>query len=611
MSRPLNDSPYLYGLHDPGGEQIMADQGVYGWVLFTEELGNDPGNQGGVDYSRWADQGFGIIVRLNNGYEPNGTIPFSNRYAEFAARCANFARNSRGCHIWIIGNEMNFTVERPGVEFDRSQNPPRLTRPGEIIQPGMYANCYRQCRAAIRAVPGHEKDQVIVGGVAPWNPQTTYPGNTDGDWVKYLEDILTILGPANCDGISIHAYTHGADPGLIHTDAFMNPPFQKRQYNFRAYRDFMQAIPLSMRHLPVYLTETDQDDAWRNENNGWVQRAYGEIEWWNRQPGNQVIRAVILYRWPNVDKWGIDGKAGVIEDFRKAISFKYSWENALQSRPSTTPVVEPEKPKPEPPKPPVLPVTPVSDTSPISFPATGKTAKGLFAAFHRKYGLDLTGYPITDEYVDPQSGLKTQEWQRLSTEEWQGAIRLRMVGQELVDLRAKVGKLERQIAQLQSGGGGPAEPTIVDITANLHRDAARFVKRPLTDIQYLMINHTAVRPEVGAERVAQAQRANWPGIISQYYITVGGVIQQTNPVDEVVTRDQAWIYNAINIYVAGNFDEGVPNADANGCAGAALRLAAEQTQPRRGCDPRCQRVYRHSLARPPMAEGPNLEENLA
>ena len=498
--------------------------------------------------------------RLNNGYEPNGTIPFSNRYAEFAVRCANFARNSRGCHIWIIGNEMNFAVERPGVEFDRSQNPPRLTRPGEIIQPGMYANCYRQCRAAIRAVPGHEKDQVIVGGVAPWNPQTTYPGNPGGDWVKYLEDILTILGPANCDGIAIHAYTHGADPSLIHTDAFMNPPFQKRQYNFRAYRDFMQAIPLSMRHLPVYLTETDQDEAWRNENNGWVQRAYGEIEWWNRQPGNQVIRAVILYRWPNVDRWGIDGKAGVIEDFRKAIGFKYSWENALQTRPGTPPVVEPEKPKPEPPKPPVLPVTPVSDTSPISFAATGKTAKGLFAAFHRKYGLDLTGYAITDEYVHPQSGLKTQEWQRLSMEEWQGAIRLRMVGQELVDLRAKVGKLERQIAQLQSGGGGPAEPTIVDITANLPRDAARFVKRPLTDIQYLVINHTAVRPEVGAERVAQAQRANWPGIISQYYITAGGVIQQTNPIDEVVTRDQAWIYNAINIYVAGNFDEGVPNA---------------------------------------------------
>ena len=227
---------------------------------------------------------------------------------------------------------MNFAVERPGVEFDRSQDPPRLARPGEVIQPGMYANCYRQCRAAIKAVPGHEKDQVIVGGVAPWNPQTTYPGNTTGDWVKYLEDILTILGPTNCDGIAIHAYTHGADPKLIYTDAFMNAPFQKRQYNFRTYQDFMKTIPLSMRHLPVYLTETDQDDAWRNENNGWVRRAYREIDWWNRQPGNQVIRAVILYRWPNAGKWGIDGKAGVIEDFKQALANRYNWEEVLQSR---------------------------------------------------------------------------------------------------------------------------------------------------------------------------------------------------------------------------------------------------------------------------------------
>ena len=484
----------------------------------------------------------------------------------------------------------------------------------------MYANCYRQCRTAIKGVAGHEKDQVVVGGVAPWNPQTTYPGNPDGDWVKYLEDILTILGPTNCDGIAIHAYTHGADPKLIYTDALMNAPFQKRQYNFRTYQDFMKAVPLSMRHLPVYLTETDQDDAWRNENNGWVQRVYGEIDWWNRQTGNQIIRAVILYRWPNVDKWGIDGKAGVIDDFRQAMSHKYNWETVTQAKPGTTTDSRiPDKPKPKPPvepdkppvQPPIEPTRPVVDTSPIPFAATGKTAKGLFAAFHRQYGLDLTGYPITDEYVHAESGLKTQEWQRLSTEEWQGAIRLRLVGQEAVDLRARVAKLEKQIAQLRTGGGGPAEPTIVDIIASLPRDAARFVERPLTDIQFLVINHTGVRPEVNADRVAQAQRAKWPGIVGQYFITADGVIQQTNPDDEVVTRDQAWIYNGINIYVAGNFDETVPNAAqmdalAQLCAWLLSKIRA-------GCghDQGRQRVHRHPLARHPMDEGQKLEEGPA
>jgi protein TonB len=37
MARPLNDSPYLYGIHDPGGEQVMAEKGIYGdlYIRFT------------------------------------------------------------------------------------------------------------------------------------------------------------------------------------------------------------------------------------------------------------------------------------------------------------------------------------------------------------------------------------------------------------------------------------------------------------------------------------------------------------------------------------------------------------------------------------------------
>lgn len=567
MARPLNDSPYLYGLHDPGGEHIMAEKGTRGWILFTEALGNDPNGQGGGDYSRYAEQGFGIMVRLNNGYEPHGTIPFSNRYAEFAQRCANFVRNSRGCHIWIIGNEMNFAVERPGVQIDRSKSPPVVTQPGETILPGMYVRCYRQCRDAIKAVPGHQNDQVIVGAVAPWNAQTTYPENPSGDWIKYFQDILTPLAPNDCDGISIHAYTHGTDPKLVYTDAYMNPPFQNRQYNFRTYQDFMNAIPRSMRSLPVYLTETDQDEPWRNENTGWVQRAYGEIDWWNRQPGNQVIRAVILYRWSNADQWVIEGRSGVIEDFKRAMDNKYNWETVLASKTTTT---EPSTPVVVTPVTPTTPtvVTPTTpSTEPITFKEVGKSTSGLFAAFHRQYGLDVTGYPLTDIYVNPDSGLRTQDWQRLSMEEYQGKIRLRLVGETVVklsqqttELQNKISRLERQISQLQSGIGAPVEPDITDITAQLARDPARFVKRALSDIQHIVINHTAVRPEVGADRVAQSHARKWPGIVAQYFITGDGQIQQTNPLDEVVEREQAWIYNGINIYLAGNFDEVSPSA---------------------------------------------------
>ncbi len=305
MARPLNDSPYLYGFHDPGGEHIMAEAGIFGWILFTEAIGCDPNDMGGRDYTPWSNRGFGILVRLNNGYAPDGTIPPASRYPDFARRCANFVRNSKGAHIWIIGNEMNHPIERPGAKMEGD----RLVNPGETITPSMYANCYRQCRTAIKAVPGHQNDQVIVGAVAPWNAQTVYDGNPNGDWCKYLTDILTILGPANCDGIAIHTYTHGSNPELIYNDYKMSDArFRNRQYNFRAYRDFMQAIPNTMRSLPVYLTETDQDEPWLDHNNGWVQRAYGEIDAWNRTPGTQKIRCVLLYRWPRYDRWYIESR---------------------------------------------------------------------------------------------------------------------------------------------------------------------------------------------------------------------------------------------------------------------------------------------------------------
>lgn len=433
MARPLNDSPYLYGLHDPGGEHLMAQAGVRGWILFTEELGCDPNDRRGVDYSSWAAAGYGIIARLNNGYEPNGTIPRSGKYRDFSRRVAGFVAASKGCHIWIIGNEMNFTVERPG---------------GEAITPRIYASCYTLCRNAIKTLPGHAADQVITGAVAPWNVQTTYDGNPSGDWVQYQTDLLAELGPTGCDGIAIHAYTHGADPGLIHANTYMDPPFNRRQYNFRVYQDFMNGIPRNMRHLPVYLTEADQNDAWQNVNRGWIQRAYGEIEWWNRQPDTQVIRALLLYRWPNVDRWGLEGKTALHDDFRQAMIHKYNWEAAMSSKPSTTP-------------------------------------------------------PIVT--------------------------------------------------------AGVAQPSFVDITGQLARDPAGFIKRTRADIKYIVINHTAVRSEIGADRVAAAQRQRWPGILSQFYITGDGKIQRTEPDLEAVSKDQAWIFNGLNIYVAGNFDAVAPD----------------------------------------------------
>lgn len=377
MPRQPFESEFLYGFHEPGGENHMADLGVKGWILLTDSIGADPTNRAGGDYTQLSSQGYGIISRLNNGYQPAGTIPHSSQYGDFAKRCGNFVAATPGCKIWIIGNEMNYWVERPGADT-RGILPPtrgltaegehnilrgmperfaalhpdlpqsRSTHAGEVITPEMYARCYKLCRDAIKSQPGHGDDLVLIGSVAPWNNQTTYAGNENGDWVQYFADILKALGPDNCDGITIHTYTHAADPNQIFDDVMMDAPFHNRHYNFRAYQDFMKAVPQNMRHLACYITETDQDVAWDNRNIQWVQRAYGEIDSWNKQPGNQQIRALILYRWPNVpgDRWQIEGKAGVHEDFREAVKYQYRWNPHAVPAPGQSAVQSTAQPVP-------------------------------------------------------------------------------------------------------------------------------------------------------------------------------------------------------------------------------------------------------------------------
>ena len=357
-------SEFIFGIHDFGGEEHMRAARKQGWIVFSEVVGHDPNDLTGKDYSSLSRQGLGVIVCLNNGYFPQGTLPLSGEYANFARRCANFVAASKGCSRWVIGNEMNYAIGRPSTASaletrtrfgDAPAGDPTLrslperfsallsatdreaaqeaAEHEELITPQRYANCYSMCRQAVHGLAGHEKDQVLIGAVAPWNTQTVYPGNPNGDWIKYFQDILLQCGASGCDGITLHTFTHGANPTLI-LDNSKLPGFPQHHCHFQAYRDFMHAIPVNMRQLPVYVTETDQGGPWENVNRGWIQAAYAEIDRWNRQNA-QKIQAMALYRWPQLDRWHINGKEDVIEDFRAALRHDYRWN------------VEPEQGRPE------------------------------------------------------------------------------------------------------------------------------------------------------------------------------------------------------------------------------------------------------------------------
>ena len=326
------ESPYLYGLHDAGGEYIMQEMGIPGWVVVSEPIGYDPNNHAGRDFSELINKGMHVIVRLNAGYAGVGTVPFEKHHGDFARRCANFVAATPGVHMWIIGNEPNHPIEWPGADWDWGTAQPRSPETaGEKLTPKRYAHAYLLARNAIHQLPGHEHDLVLTAAIAPWNALCIYPGNPTGDWLIYMRDMLRALGPNRCDGITIHAYTHGADSSLVDSEKRMQAPYERHHYEFRVYQDFMNAIPWYMRHLPVYLTETDQNEPWRNENIDWVKRAYGEIDYWNKLHPFRPIRNLILYRWSKSDHWYIDGKQGVIEDFRESMIPRYRW-NAYQEK---------------------------------------------------------------------------------------------------------------------------------------------------------------------------------------------------------------------------------------------------------------------------------------
>lgn len=312
-------SKAIYGIHDKN------DWGYDGWEIRTEKLGHDPSHLGGTNYSLSRHV---VIARLNNAYHPDGTIPEPQHYEAFAQRVKNFVTGSVGCHHWIIGNEMNHSLEWP------HKNP---------IWPDQYGRCFTLCRDAIRSLPEHENDTVIVGAVAPYNISTKYPGNMGGDWIKYFEDVL-----AACrvyDGIAVHCYTRSQDPASVQSEAKMGAPYDHWHSGFRAYRDFLEAIPINKRHLPIYITETNpgaNGQPWKDENTGWVQAAYAEVDAWNQSHSDRIIRCLALYRYDTADLWTFKHKGGVAEDFVRAVEKGYTWASALPQDPDPSPEPQPE-----------------------------------------------------------------------------------------------------------------------------------------------------------------------------------------------------------------------------------------------------------------------------
>lgn len=309
----------LLGYHDHAVELESSISDAT--CVITEEIGCNPASISGKHYN--PTNGTIYLVRLNHSHSGNGTLPQHPKQDQaFAATCAEFVKRSSGCSHWIIGNEPNLNVEKN-------------------VQPDRYAKVFNLCQRAIKAVQPNAT--VIVAGSGPWNTQTTYASNPAGDWIEYFKDVLNLTNP---DGIAIHTYSDGHNPDSITLDAFMQPPFNHRRYGFRTYIDYMTAIPERLRNLPVWITETNPNDAWIDSDKEWIRRAYAEIDRWN-QLKKQQIRSLCLYRWIDHDKWSFKNKPFVRDALIEVAQRGYQWRDMKTNPQPETPTAEAEAPTAE------------------------------------------------------------------------------------------------------------------------------------------------------------------------------------------------------------------------------------------------------------------------
>ncbi len=349
-SLPLGASAWIFGMHaasigsmdDHNTQRIRSlfeSKGKRGWVFFTESIGSQP--QVPFDQNKrdrlwaWANAGYGIVVRLNHGYYPSGTLPQSQTYDQFAATCAEWVNLhlkhdevDPARYTWIIqiGNEQNNPSEHPGDHGVIKEH----------ITPQLYAAAFNKAYARIKAVL--PQALVAPGAVDPYN-STPLPllGNRRYRPLDYFREMLENI-PA-LDAFILHAYTHGPSIEAITWQRTFGDPFLGDHYfDFQTYRQFMEYIPAKWKQLPVLITETNHicrppnDPAcdneafqgWINANIGWVRALYQEIAAWNAQPYAQQVRGLFLYRWIE-DRWELHNKEQILNDFKEAMDNDYRW----------------------------------------------------------------------------------------------------------------------------------------------------------------------------------------------------------------------------------------------------------------------------------------------
>lgn len=274
------DSPYLYGIHwwgytpgqpvDAGACQLLDCNTHAGWDVETV-LTNGPSWWGpahfaGLYTNLYGSKNTTIITRLD--YDWGQTVPYDRpSWPSEVVSAVNILRH--GCHIWILGNEPNLTIE--GNSW-----------PAQRITPTAYAQIYRDVRNAVHTSAYNSPAGphiVLIAAPSPGGP-VTFPGGErwiDGnDW---LGQVIDNIPNDEIDGFAIHAYGGGGAVNDFH----------------QSYVEQLQLIDSkNCRNKPAYITE------WNMVSNEttmaqFTRDCFADLNTWNSNPDNHNIRCLCWF----------------------------------------------------------------------------------------------------------------------------------------------------------------------------------------------------------------------------------------------------------------------------------------------------------------------------
>ncbi|MBK7202058.1 N-acetylmuramoyl-L-alanine amidase [Candidatus Amarolinea dominans] len=256
---------------------------------------------------------------------------------------------------------------------------------------------------------------------------------------------------------------------------------------------------------------------WEDRNTGWIRRAYEDINGWNQNPGNQVIRALVLYRWSHDDRFVIEDKNGAKDDFRQALGAGFKW------------------------------------------PQRAVVVDDPFAALRKRLG-DLEAQ-VAKLLADLQKALAAG-----AAASGPLVARIADLGKRAGDVTAaatEADALTRGVTSLEAllalPPGAVPQPDLQDLRGSLPQTAP-YPTRDAGAIRRIVIHHTAIAGDTSPVAIARYLiRTGKAGITYHFLINTDGTIYWTQPLEAVVEAGKADL-NADSIAVAlgGNFNEAVP-----------------------------------------------------